>query len=121
VGISSALQEARKKRQTEREARRALWAKDPDKWTNEELVTELGTRYKPTEVPPCKLCGKELSLQAFGGGNPTVWACDGRDENVWREGRKPADDHYRRSQFEDRRQGGDVIVMELVRRFLAKK
>ena len=91
---------------------------------NEELIARLTQRYEPTKIPPCRVCGGPLSMQAVGGGNPTEWACSGREYDPdthewigWQKGRTAADDHYRKSGFTDRRQGGDEDVMELIERF----
>jgi hypothetical protein len=70
------------------------------------------------------VCGGELSMQACGGGEPTRWACDGQEDDPehpgrlrWKAGRELVDEHYVRSEFIDRRRGGDELVMDLVRRF----
>lgn len=86
----------------------SLWERDESEWSDEELLTELVERYKPTEVPPCRVCGKELTLQSAGGGQPTVWACDNFGQD-W--------EHYSNSRWEDYKQGGDVAVMELISRY----
>lgn len=93
---------------------------------NEELIARLTQRYAPTEIPPCRVCGGELSIQAMGGGQPTEWACSGQKYDAndvwigWQDGRTAADEHYRRSGFTDRRQGGDEDVIELIKRFTSK-
>lgn len=92
--------------------------------TNDELIARLTARYKPTEIPPCRVCGGPLTCVAAGGGRPTEWACTGREYDPdtneyigWKEDRRAADDHYRESRFTDYRQGGDDDVMDLIRRF----
>lgn len=93
----------------------------PSTWSADDLTAVLTHRYAPTIIPPCHICGAELSMQSVGGGRPTAWACDGREWDAdgawkWKEGRTPADDHYNESRFEDTRRGGDEFVMEAVRR-----
>ena len=112
------------KYRAERERRRALFAKEVSDWTLDELCEQLFDRYKETAVPPCRLCGRALSLQAFGNG-PSVWACTGQEDDPedserlrYLPGRKLADEHYSKSRFEDHRQGGDQLVVELIYRAL---
>jgi len=86
------------------------------------LLAKLRERYAPTVIPPCRMCGGELSIARIGGGHPTIWTCSGqeRGENGllhWKTGRSPADKHYSDSEFTDRRQGGDADVIELIERF----
>ncbi len=108
--------EAMTKSQSERHRHRKLLEREPSELTSAELHEVLRARYAPTEIPPCRICGKELSLAAAGCG-PTVWACDGRAEaGGWQEGRSAADEHYSQSRFEDHRRGGDDLVMELLAR-----
>ena len=107
---------AREQRRIERERRNALWEKPYTDWTDEEIVGELTESYKAPEVPPCRVCGGELSCQRVGGGEATVWACSGLVDGELQEGRRIADEHYRRSEWEDRSQGGDGRVLELIRR-----
>jgi hypothetical protein len=91
--------------------------------TDDDLLAELRKRYEPTDIPPCRVCGGELSLQAFGGGEPHRWACDGFKHDAegnpagLKPGRRCADDHYLQSEFVDRRQDGDAAVVELVERY----
>jgi hypothetical protein len=88
--------------------------------TNEEIMEaaqEAVNRYTPDEVPPCRVCGERLSIQAAGRG-PTVYGCSGtyEDENGrirYREGRTIADEHYSNSQWEQYRHG-DTLVLKLV-------
>lgn len=85
------------------------------------LIERLKERYKPSVIPPCRVCGEKLSIQSCGGGKPTVWGCgmwkddpDKPGEYRKKEGRTCADDHYAKSIFEDLRRGGDGDVMELI-------
>lgn len=68
-------------------------------------VNALRERYTAEPVPPCAVCGAPLSLQACGGGEPSVWACDARAPE-----RRPADEHYCRSEFVQRRTGDPDVV-----------
>lgn len=86
-----------------------------------ELVATLRERYAHQEVPPCRLCGGKLSVQAAGGGRATVWACGGyteRDlgngefERVYAPGRSFVDQHYSDSRYEQYRHG-DRDVLDL--------
>jgi hypothetical protein len=108
-----------------RAKRRALYERDVKDWTLDELVEVLTDRYSPDPIPPCRLCGAELSIQSMGSG-PTVYNCDGREPDPdhpghlrWKEGRTPADEHYVRSEYEDCKRGGDEDVLEAVRRLKA--
>ena len=99
-----------------------LYEREVEDWTDKELEGELRRSYGPVKVPACRVCGGELSIQGMGGGKPTVYACSGQNEDMsWQEGRKPADEHYSQSHWEDRRQGGDYRVLELLRRYLHEK
>lgn len=83
--------------------------------TDSELLDVLTKRYEPTQVPPCRVCGAELTIVSCGGGEPTRYVCSTQSLTKgidWR--------HYESSQWEDRRQGGDADVMELVSRYIAK-
>lgn len=87
-------------------------------WTDAELLAELTRSYSPPEVPPCRICGAPLTVQRSGGGQPTVWGCDGRgDDFKFQPGRRLADDHYTESRWLDSRRGGDDRVLELIRRY----
>ena len=91
---------------------------------NDELIARLTEKYKPSEIPPCRFCGGKLSIGSIGGGKPTVWACSTMEDDPDKPGylrvkvdRQRIDDHYSQSRYEDRRQGGDSDVMELIKRF----
>lgn len=106
--------------------RRDLITKAPDELSNAELLEVLTERYEATVVPPCRVCALPLTIARMGGGEPTVWACDMWEddpdkpgESRRKAGRGCADQHYSDSQFVDRRQGGDRMVMELIQRFSA--
>jgi hypothetical protein len=40
------------------------------------LLARLEKRYGDYEVPPCRVCGRELSIGAIGGGERTRWGCN---------------------------------------------
>ncbi|WP_454912925.1 hypothetical protein [Variovorax gossypii] len=76
----------------------------------EKDLQELEARYRATDVPACRVCGAPLVCVASGGGSPTRYACS-TQESV----KRPVDwEHYERSRWEDRHQGGDSRVMDLV-------
>jgi len=86
-----------------------------------DIVATLRARYAPTTVPPCRVCGGELSIASVGGGEPTRWACSEYEDDPDVHGqlrRKPdrsmADAHYGDSRWVDYRQGGDSDVIELL-------
>jgi hypothetical protein len=82
---------------------------------DEQLVQELTKRYKPTEVPPCRVCGARLKVAAAGGGGPTQYVCSTQSAT-----NLPADwEHYERSRWEDVRSGGDAGVMQLLAAYSA--
>lgn len=83
--------------------------------TPEEL-RDLRKRYAPSVIPPCRVCGAELAMQAIGGGQPTRYAC-----SVAASARPTDWDHYRRSEHEDRRQGGDEDVIRVIDAFEASQ
>ena len=87
----------------------------------DEQIARLRQRYTPPAIPPCRVCGGPLSIGAVGGGQPTVWACSGQEADpdhpgrLRRQlGRGVADEHYSRSRWEDRSQGGDSDVIALL-------
>lgn len=82
---------------------------------------ELRKRYTPPEIPKCCICGAALSVQSCGGGEPTVYACDGYEPDpdnpghVRRAaGRSVADRHYDMSRYIDWLKGGDPEVIALL-------
>lgn len=83
----------------------------------EALIVRLNERYGPTEVPKCRICSGNLSLQRSGAG-VDVWACSGQinDGDGWRyaPGRDIADTHYQESRWHDYSGGGDADVIELI-------
>jgi len=99
----------------------------------------LRERYRPTIVPPCRVCGGELSIAAIGGGQPTRWACGGRVDNPERPGYSmdapgrwsnappgtPSEygpgGHYHDSEWVDRRQGGDPSVIAILDELIARR
>lgn len=97
---------------------------DVEKWSDAEIVTALVKRYRASVIPPCCVCGAELSLQACGGGTPTIWACSHYEDDPAQPGhvrpksdRSIADKHYVKSEYIDYRQGGDDVVIEAIRRW----
>lgn len=111
-----------------RDRRKALYQEPVEKWPKEDLIRILEEAYKPSVIPPCRICGQPLTVSRIGGGEPTVWACDGMEEDPenkgilkYKEGRSCADEHYAQSKYIDPRQGGDPRVIELIRRIRESK
>lgn len=82
---------------------------------------ELRKRYTPPEIPNCSICGASLSIQRCGGGEPTVYACDGYEADPENPGmvrraagRGIADKHYEESRYIDWIKGGDLDVIALL-------
>jgi len=83
-------------------------------------LVKLKERYSVPEVPKCRVCGGELTLQRAGDG-PTIWGCSGMIDDptgernwIYAEGRSCADEHYERSRWSDYRRGGDSDVIALI-------
>lgn len=89
-----------------KDQRRALYDRAVETWTDAELAEIIEERFRPSEIPPCCVCGGALSLQAMGRG-PNVWGCVASGDDA----------HYLRSRYEDPRRGGDPEVIDLLRRF----
>lgn len=109
----------------DRARERRLYEKDYCEWTDDDVVWMLTRRYTADEVPPCHICGGALSPQSMGGGRPTTWACDGREDDPdrpghwrWQEGRGVVDDHYKQSYWTQHRTG-DGLVLDALRRLQA--
>lgn len=82
-----------------------------DEAERDNLIARLIERYTPPTIPPCRVCGAALAIAACGGGKPTKYACSSQQLGNG----KPFDwDHYGASEWEDRRQGGDPDVLELI-------
>ena len=88
-------------------------------------VSEIRAHHTPTVIPPCRVCGEELSLQACGGGEPTRWGCSGTEDDPerpglsrYKVGRNCADEHYSQSVFVDRKHDdpGVLYLLDLVER-----
>ncbi len=88
-------------------------------------VSEIRAHHTPTVIPPCRVCGEELSLQACGGGEPTRWGCSGTGDDPerpglsrYKVGRNCADEHYSQSVFVDRKHDdpGVLYLLDLVER-----
>ena len=89
-------------------------------WPDEDLMRKLRESYERPKIPPCHICGAELSLHGFGSG-PSVYYCDGKNEDgTYKDGRKPIDQYFSQSRYEQYRHG-DSRVFELMRRYQALK
>ena len=83
-------------------------------------IVKLRKRYTAEPVPPCRVCGGELSIARAGGGEATKWACSPLEDDPdapgmlrVKTGRGRADDHYSQSQWTQYR-GGDSDVLDLI-------
>ena len=108
-----------------REEARRLVSMEPDQLSDAQLATLLHDRYTADLVPPCPICGGELSSASAGGGRATVFACSEWEDDLAvpgrlrrKEERGIADDHYDRSRW-IHYNSGDSLVLKLVRRFAA--
>lgn len=95
------------------EAHRQPIPQDADEFTRrvlppEDLLDRLRSRYAAEPVPPCRVCGGELTPQAMGGG-PTEYGCP-RPEGVSFNDHQA---HYAASKWTHYRPG-DTDVMALV-------
>ncbi len=89
------------------------------------VARRLIERYTAEVVPPCRICGGSLSIQAIGGGGPTIYACSGQYEDAdgsrrYREGRSVADEHYSASQWRMYRHG-DQDVLRVIAQLLSDR
>ncbi len=110
--------------QTERDERRALYERETPEWTDAELLAELRGAYAPDPIPPCRVCGRPLSIASVGGGQATVYACSIMEADPDKPGYlrrnqswDPANDHYANSRHTDYKSGGDHRVLDLIRRY----
>ena len=106
---------------------RQMYEREETEWSDEELLWELRRIYTPDPIPPCRVCGRPLSIASVGGGQATRYACSNMENDPDRPGYlrriadwDPADDHYARSVHTDYKSGGDSRVLELIRRFEGK-
>lgn len=49
---------------------------------NADLLARLRARYTIPEIPPCRVCGGQLTVSRMGGGEPTIFHC-GEPEARW--------------------------------------
>ena len=87
------------------------------------VIKRLEEYHTPAIIPPCPVCGGSLSLDSYGGEEPTRYACSGYEDDPdkpgcirLQAGRGLADDHYSKSSFIDRRHD-DPDVMTLIKEF----
>ena len=97
-------------------------SKEPADYSDAELIATLTERYTATPVPPCRVCGGPLSIARAGGGEATVWACHGLEDDpdnpdrVKRQpGRSAADEHYVQSRWTQYRTGDELVLEALTR------
>lgn len=78
------------------------------------ILAMLRHQYTPEPIPPCPVCGAELTVGRMGGGDATRYACpnSGLIRARTPEERDAARDHYSRSQFVHRHDGdGNALAM----------
>lgn len=71
----------------------------------------LEQRYTRTPVPPCRVCGGELTPQSMGGGRPTVYAHSTPDGVSWTSWQA----HYQGSRWEQPRSGDSDVLAAIAR------
>ncbi len=77
------------------------------------FLARLRARYADPPIPPCRLCGGELSLHAAGP-TGTTWYCDGFEVvdgvRQYQAGRKCVDDHFSASVHRVYRHGDEDVI-----------
>jgi hypothetical protein len=76
---------------------------------NDAFLDYLEDRYAVTPVPPCRLCGGELSIQRMGGGAATEYACINVPFTT-RNNSDPGWVHYGESRYVHYRSGDSDVV-----------
>lgn len=99
-----------------RARRKRMMGQEIKDWSDEDLIHMLHHWYDPPVIPPCRVCGGKLAIQAMGGGQPTKYA-----HQVHLPSGMIDWDHYEKSGYEDRKQGGDEAVIELIKRYEGKR
>lgn len=86
-----------------------------------DLITMLRERYSPPIIPPCSVCGEELTVVAAGGPHGIVYACsitmedpDNQGKFMVKSGRHFRDEHYERSRRQYYGKFGDADVIKLL-------
>jgi len=51
-----------------------------------ELLETLEKRYGTPEIPPCRICGEEMTISKMGGGEPTIFRCGSDHASFIKEG-----------------------------------
>lgn len=84
-------------------------------------IETLRERYTADPIPPCRVCGAELSVASAGGGNATKYAC----EEVYRDGFGKIGTPDRDAQFHHRKASefyhvrpGDPLVIQLIDEYM---
>lgn len=74
-----------------------IWPDHDDVLTAAELSI-LRWRHAPVVIPPCRVCGAELTIGSMGGGQATKYSCSSPEASSigdkTREERRDASDHY---------------------------
>lgn len=100
-----------------------------DEMPDDELLTQLKTKYERTRPGDCPVCGAHVVIEPHGGGYPLPWVCPvakrgldaAHEEGASQQRIDVLQAHVAQSRWEDFRQVGDRRVMELIRRYEALK
>lgn len=71
-----------------------------------ELVERLRERYTRETIPPCRVCGAELTIASAGGGEATKWVCSVANKG----GFAGWMGHYERSEYRQRHYTDDDVL-----------
>lgn len=92
---------------------------DVEKATDDDLIAMLRERFTGDPVPPCRVCGAELTIGSIGGNTSTKYACPNADtlKHEWGSPeQREAMEHYRASEFFHNKPG-DTLVLQLLDRY----
>jgi hypothetical protein len=78
---------------------------------NDVTLEFIEDRYTSDPIPPCRVCGAELSIQRMGGGEATTWGHSKPNDGVTTFGEWM--DHYSQSKYIERK-SGDSFVLKLL-------
>lgn len=96
---------------TDFERLRRVYDQGPDaSW--DDVFGVLRETYTADEVPPCRVCGAELTIVSMGGGRATEYSC-GAIEPISTPWNSPEWKHYEKSKWTQYR-SGDSLVLRVV-------
>lgn len=110
----------------ERRRLNELSDKNPSDLAHDELIELLEDQFTGIPIPPCPVCGRDLTVASAGGGHATKYACSTNEADPDRPGflRNRTDyksygmdwlEHYARSEFVHHKPG-NPWVLELIKR-----